>query len=107
MLRLLFGALVGAALAYFLDPKAGRRRRESAMARLHSDGLAGARDEFDRIKERVREKWSAITDEELEGARGNMDALIGMIRAKTGEAVEIVREQLYRPSGAEPVAVAR
>jgi len=55
----------------------------------------------------VREKWSAITDEELEGARGNMDALIGMIRAKTGETVEIVREQLHRPSGAEPVAVAR
>jgi uncharacterized protein YjbJ (UPF0337 family) len=77
------------------------------MARLDADGLAAARAEFDRIKERVREKWSAITDEELEGARGNMDALIGMIRAKTGETVEIVREQLYRPGGAEPVAVAR
>jgi len=36
-----------------------------------------------------------------------MDALIGIIRAKTGETVEIVREQLHRPSGAEPVAVAR
>ena len=95
MLRLLFGGLIGAALAYYLDPAMGRRRRESALARLDAESLAAARAEFDRIKERVHENWSAITDDEIEKARGNLDELIAIIRAKTGETVESIREQLY------------
>jgi gas vesicle protein len=95
MLRLLFGGLIGAALAYYLDPAMGRRRRESALAQLDAEGLAAASAEFDRIKERVHENWSAITDDQIEKARGNLDELIAIIRAKTGETVESIREQLY------------
>lgn len=106
MLRLLVGGLIGAALAYYLDPKSGRKRRESAMVRLDAQGLA-ARDEFDRVKERVHENWSAITDKDVEMARGNIDALVRLIGARTGETVEAIREQLYSHRPTQSAVLAR
>ena len=95
MLRLLVGGLIGAALAYYLDPAMGRRRREGALARIDDESLAAARAEFDRIKERVHANWSAITDDDMDSAKGNLDELIAIIRVKTGETVEAILDQLY------------
>lgn len=94
MLRLLIGGAIGAALTYYLDPAMGRRRRESALAKLDTESLAAARVEVDRIKKRVHQNWSSVTDGEIDKARGNVDELITIIRAKSDESVETIRDKL-------------
>jgi len=41
---------------------------------------------WNQIKGKVRERWGQLTDNDLEGARGNIEYLVGLIQEKTGEA---------------------
>ncbi|MDP3971611.1 MAG: CsbD family protein, partial [Candidatus Nanopelagicales bacterium] len=43
---------------------------------------------------RIRQTWGAITDDELDSARGNWDRLVGAIKEKTGEAADTVEDKL-------------
>lgn len=41
---------------------------------------------WNEIKGRLQKHWGQLTDEDLKGARGNVDLLVGIIQEKTGEA---------------------
>jgi ElaB/YqjD/DUF883 family membrane-anchored ribosome-binding protein len=43
-------------------------------------------DHWDEIRERLREQWESLTDEDLEMARNNVNEVIGRIQLRTGEA---------------------
>lgn len=43
-------------------------------------------DKWQEIEGRVRDRWSEITNEDLESARGSIEELIGIIQEKTGDA---------------------
>lgn len=58
------------------------------MAGLESQGR------FDRIKGRIRSLWGDITDDDIERSRGNMEELVGIIKQRTGESAEAIRERL-------------
>ncbi|MGE0761432.1 MAG: CsbD family protein [Pirellulaceae bacterium] len=46
------------------------------------------------IKGKVHEKWGAVTDDDLQQARGNVDQLVGAIQRRTGETREQIRKYL-------------
>lgn len=43
-------------------------------------------DQWDEIRERLREHWEDLTDEDLEMVRDNINEVIGRIQLRTGEA---------------------
>jgi ElaB/YqjD/DUF883 family membrane-anchored ribosome-binding protein len=43
-------------------------------------------DHWDEIRERLREHWENLTDEDLEMVRDNLNEVIGRIQLRTGEA---------------------
>ena len=43
---------------------------------------------------RIRQTWGALTDDELDSARGNWDSLVGAIKEKTGEAADAIGDKL-------------
>lgn len=43
-------------------------------------------DQWDEIRERLRERWEELTDEDLEMVRDNIQEVIGRIQLRTGEA---------------------
>ena len=45
---------------------------------------------WNEIKGKLRNKWAALTDDDLQGCRGDMEQLIGAIQRKTGEARESI-----------------
>jgi ElaB/YqjD/DUF883 family membrane-anchored ribosome-binding protein len=45
---------------------------------------------WDAIKEKLRTKWKELTDDDLNGAKGDLQNLVDTIRRKTGEASENV-----------------
>jgi ElaB/YqjD/DUF883 family membrane-anchored ribosome-binding protein len=45
---------------------------------------------WDAIKERLRTKWKVLTEDDLNGAKGDLQHLMDTIRRKTGEAGESV-----------------
>ncbi|MDP9495940.1 MAG: CsbD family protein [Actinomycetota bacterium] len=51
---------------------------------------------WQRFKGSVRERWADLTDDELEQARGNLDQLVGAIKAKTGEGAATIKDVLSR-----------
>ena len=46
------------------------------------------------IRGRVKEKWGALTDDDLVLAEGNVDQLIGIIERRTGESREKIEHDL-------------
>jgi uncharacterized protein YjbJ (UPF0337 family) len=46
------------------------------------------------IKERLREKWPILTDNDLHYAGGRNDALLTRIQQRTGETREAVEKEL-------------
>lgn len=49
---------------------------------------------WNQVKGRLRERWCQLTDNELEEARGDTKALVGLIQKKTGEATGDVEAYL-------------
>ena len=47
-----------------------------------------------RLKVAIRSRWAALTDDELEKAKGDWQQLIGTIQQKTGEAANVIADQL-------------
>ena len=45
-------------------------------------------------KGRVREAWGALTDDEVDEAKGNWDQLVGKIQTKTGESIVAIERKL-------------
>ena len=56
--------------------------------RLADDGR------WQQARGQIRQTWGAITDDELDGARGNWDSLVGAIKEKTGEAADAIGDKL-------------
>jgi uncharacterized protein YjbJ (UPF0337 family) len=46
------------------------------------------------IKGKLKQRWGALTDDELSSAEGNVERLIGLIQRKTGEARSAIEEFL-------------
>jgi uncharacterized protein YjbJ (UPF0337 family) len=38
--------------------------------------------------------WGNVTDDDVDKAEGNFDRLVGIVKEKTGEAEETIRERL-------------
>jgi osmotically-inducible protein OsmY len=95
MLKLLIGAAIGAAAAWFLDPDAGARRRNVARdkaGKAARQGRAQAAQKATYATETVKGKTAAVspsTDREPAGERLNDAAL----QAK-------VESEIFRPEGA-------
>ena len=49
---------------------------------------------WDQMKGRVKEAWGALTDDDLDRVKGNFDRLVGTVREKTGETVEVIERKL-------------
>jgi uncharacterized protein YjbJ (UPF0337 family) len=49
---------------------------------------------WNEIKGKVKEKWGAITDQDLMQAEGNIDRLVGVIQRKSGESRETIERYL-------------
>ena len=48
------------------------------------------------MKGKIRSMWGNVTDDDVEQSKGDMDTLIGKIKARTGESTESIREKLER-----------
>jgi len=46
------------------------------------------------IRGRVKEKWGALTDDDLVLAEGNLDQLIGIVQRRTGESREKIEHEM-------------
>lgn len=51
---------------------------------------AGLQENWDTIKEKLRNKWRELTDDDLDAAKDNFQHLVDTIQRKTGEASENV-----------------
>jgi uncharacterized protein YjbJ (UPF0337 family) len=58
------------------------------------------------IKGKLKQRWGALTDDELTSAEGNVERLVGMIQRKTGETRNAIEEFLDEIS-AEGASLAR
>jgi uncharacterized protein YjbJ (UPF0337 family) len=85
--------MVGAAIAYFLDPDLGQRRREMALSYFDKEGMM-MNGRMDRLRGRIRSTWSNVTDDDIERARGNLEVLAGTIKERTGENIDSIRSRL-------------
>lgn len=48
------------------------------------------------LRARIRERWSALTDADIERAGGSLDKLIEIIHASTGESRATIKRDLRR-----------
>lgn len=48
----------------------------------------------DRIRGRVRAKWGTLSDDDVERAKGNLEELAGIIKQKTSENIDTIRQKL-------------
>ncbi len=53
-------------------------------------------DQWDEIRERLREHWEELTDEDLEMVRDNINEVIGRIQLRTGEARRDIQRFMNR-----------
>lgn len=51
------------------------------------------------LRGKVKEKWGALTDDDLVLAEGNADQLIGIVQRRTGESREKIEHDLERMAG--------
>ncbi|MCA9110736.1 MAG: DUF883 family protein [Planctomycetaceae bacterium] len=58
--------------------------------------------QWNQVKGQVKERWGALTDDDLQRARGSADQLVGVIQEKTGDsrrAIEDFLEQTIEDGG--------
>ena len=48
------------------------------------------------LRTRIRERWSMLSDEDIERAGGSLERLVDLIHAATGEARPAVKRELRR-----------
>ena len=51
------------------------------------------------LRGRLRGIWGEVTDDDVDRAQGSFDRLVGIVKEKTGEAEETIRERLEQMSG--------
>ena len=51
---------------------------------------------WDRIRGRIRLFWGNLTDDDVQQARGDLERLVGIIKERTGESAEAVRQRLQQ-----------
>ena len=51
------------------------------------------------LRGRLRGIWGEVTDDDVDRAQGSFDRLVGIVKEKTGEAEETIRERLEEMSG--------
>ena len=73
------------------------------MASDATDRTSNEYRHWDEIEGRVRERWSQISEEDFETARGNIEQLVGVIQQKTGEARQQIES--FVAEAVEDVAV--
>ena len=61
---------------------------------------------MDRIRGRVRATWGTLTDDDVERARGNLEELADIIKGKTSENIDIIRQK-RKHSGMRKTRLAR
>jgi uncharacterized protein YjbJ (UPF0337 family) len=49
---------------------------------------------WDQLKGRVKEKWGALTDDDLQRMEGKRDRLVGKIKEMTGKAEAAIEKEL-------------
>jgi uncharacterized protein YjbJ (UPF0337 family) len=49
---------------------------------------------MDRIKGRIKSTWGDVTDDDVTKSEGDMERLIGVIKERTGEGVDVIREKI-------------
>jgi uncharacterized protein YjbJ (UPF0337 family) len=49
---------------------------------------------WDQMKGRVKEEWGVLTDDDLKRIAGRRDRLVGVLKERTGKAMEAVEEQV-------------
>ena len=49
---------------------------------------------MDRIRGRVRATWGTLTDDDVERTKGSLEELAGIIKQKTGENIDTIRQRL-------------
>jgi uncharacterized protein YjbJ (UPF0337 family) len=49
---------------------------------------------WDQLKGKARQLWGDLTDDDLDGAEGNYDEMIGRIKERTGESAEEIQRRL-------------
>ena len=52
------------------------------------------------LRGKVKERWGALTDDDLVLAEGNADQLIGIVQRRTGESREKIEHELEQMAGA-------
>ncbi len=67
--------------------------------------------DWGQLKEKIREKWGQVTENQLMQADGNVEKLVGMIQQKTGVARREIEEFLEQATAsasnlASPIAAA-
>jgi uncharacterized protein YjbJ (UPF0337 family) len=56
---------------------------------MNNDQIHGR---FDQIKGELKRRWGQLTDDDITEAKGDMQKLMGKIRAQSGDSEESVRE---------------
>ena len=59
---------------------------------------------WNEIKDKLRQKWGQLTDDDFPQIRGDADQMIGIIQRKTGEAREAIERYLQEVSGSAAAA---
>jgi len=50
--------------------------------------------QWNQVKGKIQSRWGAVTDDELQRARGNANELVGVIQQRTGEARSAIEQFL-------------
>jgi uncharacterized protein YjbJ (UPF0337 family) len=62
--------------------------QEGGIERLKGEG------KLDQLRGRIRSIWGDLTDDDIKRSQGDVERLIGIIKEKTGESAETIREKL-------------
>jgi uncharacterized protein YjbJ (UPF0337 family) len=62
--------------------------QEGDIERLKGEG------KLDQLRGRIRSIWGDLTDDDIKRSQGDVERLVGIIKEKTGESAETIREKL-------------
>jgi len=62
---------------------------------------------WNEIKDKLRQKWGQLTDEDLPQLRGDADQIVGIIQRKTGETREAIEQYVEQVSGSAASAIGK